>query len=65
VVLGEGKGVWIDDRQGEEGHEPPMQAANPAAAIEHATIVNWAGMSYERNLVVKNGPPTSAWHPFQ
>lgn len=32
---------FLDDRQGgRKGHEPPMEAANPAAAIEHATIVN-------------------------
>ena len=33
--------VWSfsDDRWGgRKGYEPPMQAANPAAAIEHATI---------------------------
>jgi hypothetical protein len=32
--------LFLDDRrEGRKGYEPPMQAANPAAAIEHATIV--------------------------
>lgn len=36
-----GKTFWpfLGDRwRGRKAHEPPMQAANPAAAIEHATI---------------------------
>jgi hypothetical protein len=40
-------------REGEKGYEPPIQAAKPAAAIEHATIINWVWMSHERELVVR------------